>query len=93
MFLGLNTTSSYQLYLLTERTVINLLARVSRDVLESTRKAQIDGVTQSDGKVMVGMTNGNIMCFNIQTGDQVQLRSERLFKQNIIPNRQLFLES
>jgi hypothetical protein len=37
--LGLNTTSSYQLYLLTEKTVINLLARVSRDVLESTRKA------------------------------------------------------
>jgi hypothetical protein len=27
------------LYLLTEKTVINLLARVSRDVLESTRKA------------------------------------------------------
>lgn len=39
------------------------------------------------------MTNGNIMCFNIQTGDQVQLKSERLFKQNITPNRQLFLDS
>jgi hypothetical protein len=39
------------------------------------------------------MTNGNIMCFNIQTGDQIQLRSERLFNQNILPNRQLFLDS
>ena len=39
------------------------------------------------------MTNGNIMCFNIQTGDHIKLRSERLFKQNIIPNRQLFLET
>lgn len=64
----MNTTSSYQLYLIKEKTVVNLLAIVSRDVLESTRKAQIDGVNMVKEVVSIGMTNGNIMTFNIKEG-------------------------
>jgi len=44
------------------------LARVSRDILESTRKAYIDGVSLHNNLLTVGMANGNIMCFNITTG-------------------------
>ena len=56
-------------------------------MLESTRKAQIEGVTRNKQVVVVGMTNGNIMAFNIETGQHIQLRSEKLFNQSIIPNR------
>ena len=87
MLIAINTTSSYQLYLIKEKTVVNLLAIVSRDVLESTRKAQIDGVTMVKEVVSIGMTNGNIMTFNIKEGEAIKLRSEKLFGQSVLPNR------
>ena len=69
------------------------MARVSRDILESTRKAQIDGVSFLGDKVTVGMANGNIMYFDITSGTYIPLRSEKLFNQSIVPNRQLFLDT
>ncbi len=56
------------MYMLKEESsrVSNLVAKVNREMLESTRYSQIDEIKWSAqvDVVVVSMTNGNIMCFN-----------------------------
>ena len=73
--------------------VSNLVAKVNREMLESTRYSQIDEIKWSAqvDVVVVSMTNGNIMCFN-RDGEHVRLISEKLYNQAILANRLNFQE-
>ncbi len=79
------------MYMLQERTVVDLKARVNRELMESTRYSGIDQMEWSNGMdiMVVSMTNGGIMCFN-EKGEQVRLISEKLYNQAILANRLQF---
>ena len=59
----------FQMYMIQENKVVNLVARVNRELLESTRYSQIDAMQwSSNGVMIISITNGNIICFN-ENGD------------------------
>lgn len=91
--MGINSgEEGFQMYMLQERTVIDLKARVNRELMESTRYSGIDQMEWSDDGtdiMVVSMTNGGIMCFN-EKGEQVRLISEKLYNQAILANRLQF---
>lgn len=83
-------TESFGLYLVNHQTkkVYDLVVRINRELLESTRSAFIEQIQWTSNAILVvAMTNGNILCFT-RLGNHVRLLSERMILQSITPNRQ-----
>lgn len=49
-----------------DRTVVNLKAKINRELMESTREASVESVQWCEQVLVVGLLNGNIMSFDIE---------------------------
>jgi hypothetical protein len=68
---------------------------MDHELMTSTRGAHIFAVevNQKQAVAIVGTTNHNFMCFDLQEGVLIPTRSCLIHNQSIVPNRALFLKS